>query len=108
MVCAEVTLDSVLTQGRTQIYEILDFFLRPDNASIWAEVQGLAQKKDDAAIRAYVDEAHRLTSSLRNVRVATQPTTIEGKDIQPGNVVVLLVVSSLSPPKDAASNTEDS
>ena len=90
-----------------QTYEILEFFLRPDNASIWAEVQGLAQKKNYAAIKEYVAEAHRLTSSLRNVRVATQATTIEGKEIQPGNLIVLLVVSPISPPKDANSNTED-
>ena len=76
-----------------QFYEIMEFFLRPDNVSIWAEVQALAQKTDDIALSAYVAEAQRLTSSQRTMRIATQPATIEGKSITPGTPVVVLLVS---------------
>ncbi|KAI3317044.1 heme peroxidase [Xylariaceae sp. AK1471] len=75
----------------TSFYEIMDFFLRPENASIWAEVQGLAQKGDDAGLYAYVREALRLTTSQRNVRVAVAPGELEGKQVQPGNLVVLML-----------------
>ena len=71
----------------------MEFFLRPENASIWTEVQSLAQKGDDSTLHAYVAEAQRLTSSQRNVRVATQPAKLEGKSVQPGNLVVMMLVS---------------
>jgi hypothetical protein len=70
----------------------MEFFLRPQNASIWAEVQTLAQKGDDTSLSAYVAEAQRLTTPLRNMRIATQATTLEGKSVQPGNLVVMLLV----------------
>jgi linoleate 10R-lipoxygenase len=38
-----------------------------------------------------VAEAQRLTSSQRNVRIATQPAQLEGKSIQPGNAVVMML-----------------
>ncbi|OTA83095.1 hypothetical protein M434DRAFT_16794 [Hypoxylon sp. CO27-5] len=75
----------------TAFYEVMEFFLRPESASIWAEVQTLAQKNDDAALHAYVIEAQRLTSTQRNMRVATQPDKLEGKTIQPGNLVILML-----------------
>lgn len=75
----------------TTFYEILEFFLRPENAPLWTEIQTLALKNDDTAIAGYVTEAQRLTSTQRNVRIATQPCTIDGKSIEPGNVVVLLL-----------------
>ncbi|KAF4774550.1 linoleate diol synthase [Colletotrichum scovillei] len=75
----------------TTFYEVLSFFLRPENASIWAEVQNLAQNKDDAGLHAYVREAQRLTSGQRNVRVATAPAEIDGKPVQPGTAVVMLL-----------------
>jgi linoleate 10R-lipoxygenase len=75
----------------TAFYEIMAFFLRPENASIWAQVQGLAQKGDDAGLRDYVREAQRLTTTQRNVRVAIAPGKLDGKDVQPGNLVVLML-----------------
>jgi linoleate 10R-lipoxygenase len=75
----------------TSFYEVLEYFLRPENATIWAEVQTIAQKGDDAALHAYVVEAQRITSTQRNVRVATQATELEGKAIQPGNLVVMML-----------------
>ncbi|KAH6886177.1 heme peroxidase [Thelonectria olida] len=75
----------------TTFYEVLAFFLRPENASIWAEVQGIAQKGDDAALHAYVVEAQRLTSSQRNVRIATAPAELEGKSVKPGNAIVMML-----------------
>lgn len=72
---------------------MLAFFLRPENAAIWAEVQAIAQKGDDATLHAYVAEAQRLTSSQRNVRIATAPAELEGKPVQPGTPVVMMLVS---------------
>jgi linoleate 10R-lipoxygenase len=71
----------------------MEFFLRPENASIWAELQSIAQKGDDTELHAYVAEAHRLTSTQRNMRVATQATELEGKPIKPGNLIIMLLVS---------------
>ncbi|KAL7952081.1 heme peroxidase [Trichoderma barbatum] len=75
----------------TAFYEVMEFFLRPENAIIWAEVQTLSQEGDSKLIQSYVVEAQRLTSSQRNVRIATQPIDLEGKSIQPGNVVVMML-----------------
>jgi len=75
----------------TAFYEVLSYFLKPENESIWAEVQAIAQKGDDAALHAYVAEAQRLTTSQRNVRIATAPGEIDGQTIQPGTAVVLLL-----------------
>ena len=79
----------------TAFYEVLEFFLRPENASIWAEVQSLALRGDDAGIHDYVREAQRLTSSQRNMRVAVAPGELEGKQVQPGNVVIMVLVSAI-------------
>ncbi|KAI0205662.1 heme peroxidase [Astrocystis sublimbata] len=75
----------------TAFYEVLEFFLRPENASIWAEVQTLVQKGDDAGLHNYVREAQRLTTTQRNVRVAVAPGELEGKQVQPGNLVVMML-----------------
>ena len=77
----------------TAFYEVMEFFLRPGNAAIWAEVQNIAAKGDEAALHAYITEAQRLTSTQRNVRIATETANLEGKPIQKGNVVVLMLVS---------------
>lgn len=75
---------------------MLDFFLKKENETIWAQVQNFAAKGDTANIHAYVVEALRLTSNQRNVRVATKETEIDGKVIQPGTPVVFLMVSARS------------
>ncbi|KAI1427522.1 heme peroxidase [Xylaria sp. FL1777] len=75
----------------TTFYEVLEFFLRKENASIWAEVQALALKGDDAGLHDYVREAQRLTSTQRNMRVAVAPGEVEGKPVQPGNAIVMLL-----------------
>ncbi|KAI1312714.1 heme peroxidase [Xylaria venustula] len=75
----------------TMFYEVLEFFLRPEHASIWAEVQSLALKGDDAGLHDYVREAQRLTSSQRNVRIAVAPGELDGKQVQPGSAVVMLL-----------------
>jgi linoleate 10R-lipoxygenase len=59
-------------------------------------VQDLVQRNDDAGLHAYVVEAQRITSSQRNVRVATAAGELDGKPIKPGNVVVMLLVSVIS------------
>ena len=62
------------------------------SAGIWAEVQNLAAKNDEAGLHAYITEAQRMTSSQRNVRVAREACTLEGKKVEPGNVVVMMLV----------------
>lgn len=76
-----------------KFYEVLEFFLRPDNASIWAEVQTIVENKDDEALHAYVSEAQRLTSTQRNMRVAVAPAELDGQKVEPGNAIVMLLVS---------------
>lgn len=80
----------------SKFYEVLEFFLRPENASIWAEVQTIVENKDDEGLHAYVTEAQRLTSTQRNVRVAVVPAELDGQKVEPGNPVVMLLVSSHS------------
>lgn len=75
-----------------QFYEILEYFLRPDNSKIWGEVQNLAQKGDDDTLLNYVREAQRLTTTQRNVRYAVAPGELEGQKVEPGHPVVMLLV----------------
>ncbi|KAI1462181.1 heme peroxidase [Annulohypoxylon moriforme] len=75
----------------TAYYEVMEFFLRKENEHIWSEVQNLAKTNNDAELHAYVIEAQRLTSTQRNMRVATQPATLDGQKIEPGNLVVMLL-----------------
>ncbi|KAI2473738.1 heme peroxidase [Annulohypoxylon bovei var. microspora] len=75
----------------TAFYEVMEFFLRKENEQIWKEVQTLAQKNDDAELKAYVIEAQRLTSAQRNMRVATQSDNLDGKAVEPGNLVIMLL-----------------
>ncbi|OLN97847.1 Psi-producing oxygenase A [Colletotrichum chlorophyti] len=90
----------------TTFYEVMEFFLRPENASIWAEVQDIAQKEDDASLHAYVAEAQRLTSTQRNVRVAKTACEVDGKQVQPGNLVVMLLGEAMRNPKEVADPTK--
>ncbi|KAK0718667.1 linoleate diol synthase [Lasiosphaeria miniovina] len=90
----------------TAFYEVMEFFLRPENGAIWAEVQDMAKKNDSASLHAYVAEAQRLTSSQRNMRIATQPATLEGKSIQPGNLVVLMIAAAARNPSEVADATK--
>ncbi|KAL4904048.1 hypothetical protein BDW74DRAFT_155062 [Aspergillus multicolor] len=75
----------------TSFYEILEFFLRSENASIWSEVQALVRRGDDSTLQKYILEAQRLTTSQRNVRIATQKTELEGKIVQQGSPVVMML-----------------
>lgn len=77
----------------TMFYEVLEFFLREENAAVWTAVQGLAEKGDDGGIREYVAEARRLTSQRRVVRVAVGEGSVEGGRIGKGDVVQLMLVS---------------
>lgn len=71
----------------------MQFFLNPDNTTYWAQVQDLVARGDDQKLRQYVVEAHRLTSAQRTVRIATEPTVIDGEFITPGTVIILMLVS---------------
>ncbi|KAL3474742.1 heme peroxidase [Aspergillus californicus] len=75
----------------TSFYEVLAFFLRPENASIWTEVQRLARNGQDSTLQQYIIEAQRLTTSQRNLRVATQHAELEGQSVSPGTPVVMML-----------------
>ncbi|XXH00292.1 hypothetical protein Hte_006634 [Hypoxylon texense] len=90
----------------TSFYEIMEFFLRPESAAIWAEVQSLSARDDEAGLHAYVAEAQRLTSTQRNVRVATAPAEIEGKKIAPGDLVVMLLAEAARNDKEVPNAKE--
>jgi linoleate 10R-lipoxygenase len=72
----------------------MEFFLRPENATIWSQVQTLAQQNNETELHKYVKEAQRLTSPVKTVRAATKAEQLEGQSIQPGNVVVLMLGES--------------
>lgn len=76
-----------------QFYEVMQFFLLPENEEIWSRVQDLASNGDTARLENYVLEAYRLVSQLRVARFAGQETEIEGKSVRPGDMLVLDVVS---------------
>lgn len=76
----------------TAYCEIMQFFLAPENTSIWSKVQDLAARGDDKTIRAYVIEAMRLTTSQRDVRIATTSAVVQGQKINPGDAVVIMFV----------------
>ncbi|KAH0432490.1 linoleate diol synthase [Colletotrichum camelliae] len=84
----------------TTFYEVMEYFLRPENKSIWAEVQALAQKNDEAGLHAYVNEAMRLTSGQRNVRIATVKDELDGQKVEPGNALVMLLGAAGRNPKE--------
>ncbi|TWU70930.1 hypothetical protein ED733_001561 [Metarhizium rileyi] len=73
----------------TTFYEIMEFFLRPENKSIWAEVQDVAQEGHVAKLFTYVAEAQRLTSPFRIIRYPASVVEVEGKSVGPQNVLVL-------------------
>ncbi|KAF4123830.1 hypothetical protein GMORB2_5546 [Geosmithia morbida] len=75
----------------TTFYQVTEFFLRPENASIWSEVQSLAEKDKDDELQKYVCEAQRLTAPLATVRIAAQATELEGESINAGDVVLLML-----------------
>ncbi|KAB8342814.1 hypothetical protein FH972_022412 [Carpinus fangiana] len=72
--------------------EILQFFLQPANVAHWERVQQLAKLgTDEPLLRKYVLEAQRLTTSQRNVRIATQATYLGDKKVEAGAAVVLML-----------------
>ncbi|KAI1820639.1 linoleate diol synthase [Xylaria intraflava] len=73
----------------TAFYEVLEFFLRQENASIWSEVQTLVQQGDDTGIYNYVKEAQRLTSTQRTIRIAIGQDEVDNQQVAPGNLVIL-------------------
>ncbi|PFH61671.1 hypothetical protein XA68_16681 [Ophiocordyceps unilateralis] len=75
----------------TAFYDVMEFLLRPEKATVWAQVRDVARQGDDGALLACVIEAQRLSSSQCNVRVATQPCELEGQEVQPGNMVMMLL-----------------
>jgi linoleate 10R-lipoxygenase len=78
----------------TTFYEILEWFMRPENKSIWEQVQQLAQQGDVAKLRTYVAEAQRLTSPFRIIRYPSKTAEVEGKTVGPNNVVILNIADA--------------
>jgi hypothetical protein len=87
----ELTVD--IDSNFWQFYEVMSYFLKPESEKVWSEVQSIAAKGDHQTLRKYVREAQRLTTTQRNVRVATKSAQIDGKSIAPGNLTVLMLVS---------------
>jgi len=71
----------------------MEFFLRPENEKIWAEVQELAHKSDLGSLQSYVAVAQRLTSPFKLVHYAAQEAEAEGKKITPENIMIMTLVS---------------
>jgi linoleate 10R-lipoxygenase len=69
----------------------MQFFLKEENKALWSQVQSFAAANDDQSLRSYVLEAQRMTTAQRNLRIATQGATLEGKNIKPGDAVLLLL-----------------
>ncbi len=55
----------------------------------------MAERDDDQGIRDYVQEAQRLTTRGRNMRIATKSRRIGEKSVASGSAVVLMLVSFL-------------
>lgn len=70
----------------TTVYEVLNFFLQPENSKLWADVQNKAAGQE---VSAYVAEAKRVTSSARTIKIAKQAGKIDGKEVKEGDFVVL-------------------
>lgn len=77
----------------TAFCETMQFFLAQENRVIWAKVQDLAARDDHKTLRSYVVEALRLTTSQRDVRIATTSAVIGDQKINPGDAIVLMFVS---------------
>lgn len=73
----------------------MEWFLRPDNLSIWREVQELARAGNISKLEGYVAEVQRMTSPFRIIRYVTAPAEVEGKAVSPQNVLILNIVRSL-------------
>lgn len=75
---------------------MLHYFLQDENSHHWEAIQNLASSSSgesaDKQLRKYVLEAHRLTSTQRNVRICVGETTIDGKTYKPGDIVACLFV----------------
>jgi linoleate 10R-lipoxygenase len=78
----------------TTYYEIMEFFLKPENQSIWSEVQQVALQGDMAKLQTYVAEAQRLTSPFRIIRYPSTTAQVEGKSVSPNNVVILNIADA--------------
>ena len=50
----------------------------------------------DKLLRDYVIEAQRLISTQRNMRIATETTTIDGQKIEKGSAVICLLVNAFN------------
>ncbi|KAM3502672.1 hypothetical protein MY11210_008996 [Beauveria gryllotalpidicola] len=90
----------------TTFYEIMEFFLRPENKSIWTQVQKLAQEGDLDKLFAYVSEAQRLTSPFRIVRYPVATAEVEGKQVGSNNVVILNIAAAGRDPAEVSNAQE--
>lgn len=75
----------------------MNFFFQRDNIHHWEKIQGLAADSSneaaDKTLRQYILEAQRFSSKLRNARVCTSATNVNGQAINAGDMVVCLFVS---------------
>ncbi|KAK8256469.1 hypothetical protein IWZ00DRAFT_541955 [Phyllosticta capitalensis] len=74
--------------------DVMNFFFQRDNIHHWEKIQGLAADSSneaaDKTLRQYILEAQRFSSKLRNARVCTSATNVNGQAINAGDMVVCL------------------
>ncbi|KAH7311220.1 linoleate diol synthase [Stachybotrys elegans] len=90
----------------TTFYEIMEFFLRPENASIWGQVQEIAASGDLPKLETYVAEAQRLTSPFRIIRYVTTTAEVEGKTVAPNNLLILNTADAARDPEHVPNPTQ--
>ncbi|KAK1977724.1 hypothetical protein LZ30DRAFT_784666 [Colletotrichum cereale] len=100
--------DSLSSCGCKLVEELLtqDDFAEQFIENMWPAAFGgigaTVPAKEDAGLHAYVKEAQRLTSSQRNVRLATAAAEVDGRTVQPGYVVVMFLGKAGGNPKEVA------
>ncbi|KAF7590130.1 hypothetical protein BBP40_003243 [Aspergillus hancockii] len=82
--------------------DVLNYFLQADNSHHWEEIQKVAASSDadsaNKALRRYVLEAQRLTSTQRSIRLCAGKAVIDGQSFEPGNLVVCLLGAACKDP----------
>ncbi|KAM3542308.1 hypothetical protein ARSEF1564_004756 [Beauveria bassiana] len=86
----------------TTFYEIMEFFLRPENKSIWTQVENLAKEGNLTKLSTYVAEAQRLTSPFRVIRYPKTATEVEGKKVDQNNVLIVNIAAAGRDPANVA------
>ena len=87
---------------RRKFADILSFFLKPENATLWNAVSDLAisvSKSEDSSanrqLRQYVLEAQRMTSFMKDVRICQEDVVLDGIKMKKGDKIIPVMVHYL-------------